>query len=432
MAGSELAAVFDNMSKSAAGFLIYSRYSCDALRFLWEIWYPFKGFFILTINIIRRRAVLFKRKTKCMRYQPFLRQSVASRVIAGFVLANFILVSVIPSKVMAQGLNLPVPGAMVAPSAVFTPVISRGLKVHLENPLVFDFIMDTGNSELAVDGEAFKLESVKLIKYFLASLTVKADDQWVNLSPYEKDRIIPEDLGRTELGRDMLAQDYILKQLTASLVYPEKGLGKEFWAKIYEKAQAQFGTIDIPVDTFNKVWITADKAKVLERNNTAYVTDAHLKVMLESDYVAAQYVSPSLPRLNTPAQDIAKQVMREVIIPQIEQEVNEGKNFTQLRQIFYAMILSTWYKRALKDALLNQVYTNKSKLGGVTNDDPAVKEKIYAQYLDAYRKGVFNYIKEESQASGETIPRKYFSGGNKMREGVENAMVVDHAGKTVP
>ena len=32
---------------------------------------------------------------------------------------------------------------------------------------------------------------------------------------------------------------------------------------------------------FNKVWIVADKAKVLERNNTAYVVGAHLKVMLE-------------------------------------------------------------------------------------------------------------------------------------------------------
>ena len=30
------------------------------------------------------------------------------------------------------------------------------------------------------------------------------------------------------MGRDMLAQDYILKQLTASLIYPEKDLGKDF------------------------------------------------------------------------------------------------------------------------------------------------------------------------------------------------------------
>ncbi len=371
------------------------------------------------------------------------RKSVSFRLIAGFVLASFVLSLVTPPRALAQVLSLPAPGSMVTVSPAYTPVIARGLKVHPENPLLFDFIIDAGDSKLAVEGAPFQAESEKLIKYFLASLTVKADDQWVNLSPYEKDRIIPDDLGKTELGRDMLAQDYILKQLTASLVYPEKGLGKEFWARIYAKARAQFGTIDIPVDTFNKVWITADKAKVLERHNTAYITDAHLKVMLESDYMAAQVtqtVTGDPVITPTPAsawggngrgaQELAKQVMREVIIPQIEQEVNEGQNFTQLRQIFYAMILSTWYKRALKDALLNQVYTNKSKINGVTSDDPAVKEKIYAQYLAAYRKGVFNYIKEEPQASGETIARKYFSGGLQIPPGIENAMTVDHAAET--
>ena len=39
-------------------------------------------------------------------------------------------------------------------------------------------------------------------------------------------------------------------------------------------------------------------------------------------------------------------------------------------------------------------------------------EHIYQQYLQAFKKGVFNYIKEESDSlTQETIPRKYFSGG---------------------
>ena len=40
-----------------------------------------------------------------------------------------------------------------------------------------------------------------------------------------------------------------------------------------------------------------------------------------------------------------------------------------------------------------------------------MKDQIYQQYLQAYKKGVFNYIKEDiNAASGETMPRKYFSG----------------------
>ncbi|MEW5895513.1 MAG: class I SAM-dependent methyltransferase [Candidatus Omnitrophota bacterium] len=259
-------------------------------------------------------------------------------------------------------------------------------------------------------------------------MTIKEDDLWVNLSPHERDRIATEDLGKTELGRDMLAQDYILKQLTASLMYPEKELGKTFWNKVYALAKEKFGVTDIPVDTFNKVWIVADKAKVLERGNLAYIVGAHLRVMLEEDYVAAQYrvergggevpdpgnpaVAANAGAVPEPPDLRMQQIIREIIIPEIEKEVNQGQNFAPLRQMFYSMILATWYKVALKDALLNQVYSNKAKTSGVLSDDPDVKNKIYEQYLESFRKGAYNYIKEEYDASRqEVVPRKYFSGG---------------------
>ena len=324
-----------------------------------------------------------------------------------------------PNVARAQMLSLPEPGTMLGTSPAYMPVMIKGLKVHPENPLLFDFILDTGKSGLKVDGSEFKAESNKLIKYFLASLTIKEDDLWVNLSPYEKDRMITEELGKTELGRDMLAQDYILKQLTASLIYPEKELGKAFWDRVYAKAQEQFGSTDVPVDTFNKVWIVADKAKVLEHDNAAYVVGSHLKVMLEEDYLALEKET-AIGQKQAGADDnkshtVASQIIREVIIPEIEKEVNQGKNFAPLRQMFYSMILASWYKIALKDALLNQVYSNKAKTGGVLSDDPSVQEKIYTQYLEAYKKGVFNYIKEDVDAvSQQPVPKKYFSGGERI------------------
>ena len=338
------------------------------------------------------------------------------RYFSWIILVCFFCTSVLgPDFARAQAFSLPAPGAMVSVTPAYMPVMMKGLKIHPDNPLLFDFILDTGKSGLKVDGQGFKAESEKLIKYFLASLTIKEENMWVNLSPVEKDRVIADDLGKTELGRDMLAQDYVLKQLTASLIYPENGLGKTFWAKVYAQAQAKFGTTDIPVDTFNKVWITGDRARVLERDNAGYVVAMHLKVMLESDYLAARHSERSEESpvaKDAPQDDVAKQVIREIILPAIEKEVNEGANFASLRQIFSSMILAAWYKKALKDALLNQVYTNKGKTGGVESDDPALKGKIYAQYLEAYKKGVFNYIKEEANpATGGTMPRKYFSGG---------------------
>ncbi|MBF0531505.1 MAG: hypothetical protein HQL23_00230 [Candidatus Omnitrophica bacterium] len=324
-------------------------------------------------------------------------------------------------SVFAGPLLLPAPGAMVGLTPMYTPVMMKGLVVHPDNPLLFDFIIDSGHSGYKTNSPEFKAEAQKLIKYFLASLTIKDEDLWVNFSPYEKNRIVPDALGKTEMGRDMLAQDYVLKQLTASLMYPEKELGKKFWDTVYAKVRKQYGNVDIPVDTFNKVWIVADHAKVLERNNTAFVIGWKLKVMMEEDYVAIQKkTTAELTGFGTPplfrsAQSMAASAVKEVVIPEIEKEVNQGKNFTQLRQMFHAMILASWYKKTLKNALINEVYSNTGKIEGVKTADPAEKDKIYERYLHAFSKGVFNYIKEDTDpVTEETTSRKYFSGGLHM------------------
>ena len=71
----------------------------------------------------------------------------------------------------------------------WTPPLLIGLKIHPENPMKFDFLLDRGDVK-KLDGDELKSESTRLIKYFLAALTVPAKDVWVNLSPYEKERIV--------------------------------------------------------------------------------------------------------------------------------------------------------------------------------------------------------------------------------------------------
>ena len=249
------------------------------------------------------------------------------------------------------------------------------------------------------------------------------------------------------MGRDMLAQDYILKQITASLIYPEKDLGKAFWDAVYTKARQMYGTTQIPVNTFNKVWIVADKADVFEKGNVAYIVGAHLKVMLEEDYLAlTKYRSQpgdtfrsrcphagcqATQGLSVKASQgnhhIASEVIRQIILPQIEHEVNAGQNFAPLRQMFYSMILASWYKMALKDAILTQIYGNKSKVKvGINQADPKVNEEIFQRYLKAYKKGVFNYIKEDiDQTSQQSMPKKYFSGGEKVWASLDHAQIVN-------
>ncbi|MBF0388170.1 MAG: hypothetical protein HQL20_10025 [Candidatus Omnitrophica bacterium] len=236
----------------------------------------------------------------------------------------------------------------------------------------------------------------------------------INLSPYEKNRMIPDAFGLTEMGRDLLAQDYILKQVTASVIYPEEKIGKEFWDRIYTEAQKEFGTIDIPIDTFNKVWIVPEKAVVYENNGVAFVIESSLKVMLEQDYLALQ---KSLDESNSTSitdktSRLGSRIVREVVIPILTKEVNEGSNFAQLRQIYHSLVLAAWFKRKIKESILDKVYVDQKKVVGVDVRDVADKERIYAQYLKAFQTGVYNYVKEEYvSATQETVPRKYFSGG---------------------
>jgi len=318
----------------------------------------------------------------------------------------------------ADGFVLPKPGTMLLLSPSFKPAVLKGIKVFAKDPFKFDFILDQGDS--AQSDRQLKDESLKLIKYFLASLTVPQGELWVNLSPYEKDRIVPDAFGQTPMGRDLLGQDYILKQITASLIYPESKSGKEFWARVYAQAQKQFGTTDVQVNTFNKVWIVPSKAEVWEGpvvngQATAYVTDAKFKVMLEQDYLSLENhmgIAHHPADIATQVNQLGSRVVREVVIPLLEKEVNEGSNFTQLRQIYYSLILATWYKKKIKDSIIARQYVDRKKTGAIDINDPTAIEGIYHQYLQAFKKGVYNYIKEDPDpTTGQNIPRKYFSGG---------------------
>ncbi len=351
---------------------------------------------------------------------------ISRRLISLWLTAAFI-VGPLP-RAQAQDFTLPKPGVMVHLSPEFTPAHLQGMTIHPGNALQFDFLIHKGDKNLQADQK--KEEYKKLIKYFLASLTIPDEDQWVNLSPYEKDRIIKDDFGKTEMGRDLLAQDYLLKQITSSLIYPEDSLGQKFWDKIYERAWKEYHTTNIPVNTFNKVWIVPDEAIVYESGNSAYILKSHLKVMLEEDYLSLEKhsgvmanhkgvkqffksekiaPSPSAPRNDTSS--LGSQVVREIVLPALEKEVNEGENFSNLRQMYSGMVLATWYKKALKESLLGKFYTDKAKVKGV-NQDPQNNQAIYQQYLKAFKKGCFNYIKEDvDKYTKESVPRKYFSGG---------------------
>ncbi|MBF0386462.1 MAG: hypothetical protein HQL20_01235 [Candidatus Omnitrophica bacterium] len=107
------------------------------------------------------------------------------RVVSGVTLAAFLCSSVMPASAQSI-LALPEPGARVALSQPMNPPVLKGIKVYPSNPFRFDFILDKGDTSAGADlasakrsNDNLRLDSIRLIKYFLASLTIPEKDLWV-------------------------------------------------------------------------------------------------------------------------------------------------------------------------------------------------------------------------------------------------------------
>ena len=381
----------------------------------------------------------------------------------------------LPAQSFAQVLPyMPPPGQMITPAAkpYDLPYIV-GMRFSSDNIFEFTFFLNRGNVPARED--VLRVEVDKVGKYFLAALTIPEKDLWVNLSPYEQDRIITPELGRTDLGKDLLGEDYVLKQLASSLTYPDSESGKQYWQAVNDETRGiaslqkplpnnrRDATLcvsgkDKPTQSFTKIWIVPGTIKMKEAYDRVVITEATLKVLTEEDYLATQKnaqtrgvasLQGNQPRMGRDAiPGVSNNVLafKTHILPLIEKEVNTGKHFAHLRQLYRAIILAGWFKKKLKDTILNQVYFNQKKIKGAENNDPALKDKIYNEYVKAFNQGVYNVVKRESinyksqitdyklpngrvgaglaparVPGGRIIRRQYFSGGMDLDKTSETA-----------
>ena len=375
-----------------------------------------------------------------------------SRTIYKIVIFFLVFVLTLPAQGFSQVLPyMPPVGQMITQSAkpYDLPYIV-GMRFSSDNIFEFTFFLNRGNVPAKED--ILRNEVDKVGKYFLAALTIPEKDLWVNLSPYEQERIITPELGRTDLGKDLLGEDYVLKQLASSLTFPDSESGKQYWQLINGVGANNHS----PVNNFSKVWIVPGTIKMKEASDRVVITEATLKVLTEEDYLAMNKrngdgshfsgarngaekrtvpvcVPPKAGSIeaNGTLGNRSSQAMRNIIVPLIEKEVNTGKHFAHLRQVYRAIILAGWFKKKLKDTILTQVYFDQKKIKGAENNDPALKEKIYNEYVKAFNQGVYNVIKKESVGANNHSPvrkitkRQYFSGGAAFDEGVISA--ADHA-----
>jgi hypothetical protein len=297
----------------------------------------------------------------------------------------FFFVSLFPSRLWAQ--------TEAEPAAVpaGTPSL-RAVRLDPKDPLRMEFIF---NSRVGLS----KAVVSRTVEYFLAAMTIPEQDLWVNLSPYEQGRVMDDGLAKTSFGESLLKEDYLLKQLAASLTNPETEAGKKYWDEINSTPLAALGGSSTTTShgalragaqsSFTKVWIVPAGAQVKENGYAAYIEHSALEVLTDEDFTAKKKNSVGVNNHSIDS-------FRKHILPLINKEVNEGESFAQLRQMYNAFVLATWFKRKVKESIFKD-YIDRDKVSGIDRADKNIKEKVYAAYLEAFKKGAYDYVKTERE-----------------------------------
>ncbi|MEK6563699.1 MAG: hypothetical protein AABZ65_01565 [Candidatus Omnitrophota bacterium] len=280
-----------------------------------------------------------------------------------------------------------------------------------------------------------KNETQNLFNYFLIGLSLPNDKFWVNLRPDAPEQIIDPLLEKTDMGRIMLEADLELKKDTASFTSPKTSEGKEYWDKLYKRAGELFGTENITIPTITRPWIVPGEVIIRESADSAYVYKANLKVMLEEDYLKSHQDTMSqghqynfndqrLKELN----EYSTQLIRELILPKLTKEVNTAKRYASLRQVFFSLILSRWFKDKFSEPVNGSAGTpanpysqliDSHNLTNLTSKEPWTKTTYFNEYKKSFEQGEYNLKEQVSIPTGQVI-RSYVSGGIQPVPKIEN------------
>ena len=296
------------------------------------------------------------------------------------------------------------------------PVADKFRPIHLRS-LSFD--QATSNFNLLLDkGDVKSLQKPqieettrKLLEYFKIGLTLPNSMFWVNLRPDAPRDIIDPYVEQTDLGKILLEADLQLKKDMARLTAPTTPEGKQYWDKLYQKAESLYGMQDMEIPTITRPWIVPGEIVIGEAKDQAYIYKATLKVMLEQDYLKDTMFYSFDDERAKQLNDYSSQILRELIIPKLTREVNASKRYAALRQVYYSIILAQWFKQRYRNA--NNSYVSRidtKDLTGLTSATKWSKDKYYQAYKKSFSQGEYNQQETIYTPYGQTI-RSYFSGG---------------------
>lgn len=322
-------------------------------------------------------------------------------------------------------------------TSVHLAYISERSEEELGEPLL-DFQYVLRATEAKPGDEISDLEEARVLSltWFLIGLSLPDYKFWVNLNPWESDRIIDEDLGRTDVGRIMLEADFQMKKDFCKYQNPgESDIGEKYWSlldgkreELVEKCMNMYpGEIDsvhnVLFAAATRHWIVPDTITGYGDGDEFYIADATLSIFSEPVFEHSTFeVVNQLGSISEDCSDClseatkeygryVKELEEEMILPLVVEEVNTNSSYSDLRQVYASLALAQWYKSRYRfGGHLFSDFIDSENLENLESKVTWSPEEIWTEYVKSYEEGEFHCEKEYKEGD-YIITRIYTAGG---------------------
>ncbi|ODS40990.1 MAG: hypothetical protein A7315_02270 [Candidatus Altiarchaeales archaeon WOR_SM1_79] len=281
---------------------------------------------------------------------------------------------------------------------------------------------------------------------FLVGITLPDDIFWVNLNPGEPDRIIDENLEKTDIGRIMLEADLRMKKDFGKNENPCANITKDietiFWEQLDKKEselikKSMWGACNREIDNpenvrFHSVsrhWIIPHDVTAYGNDNEIYIVNATLSILSEPVYnyslveIINQDISSISKKCLNDLDDAAKEYGRfateledKLILPKVNYSVNYDSSYSDLRRVYVSLALAQWYKEHDREGMFSDMKDTKN-LNGLESQNAWDSMDIWRKYNDSFYKGDYHCWKNttsETRSGNKiitSIQSRYYTGG---------------------
>jgi hypothetical protein len=308
-----------------------------------------------------------------------------------------------------------------------------------EEWFLFQYILRTRAAEPRERIEDLGSGEAASLVYFLTGLTLPNCSFWVNLDPWEPERIASDNMCKTMIGRVLLEADLQMKKDFCKYDNPcESDIGKKYWDMLEKKAEElvtecmkefpqEIQNVDnVSFNVVTRHWIVPGKITVYEDNDEIYIVEATLDIYSEPAYEHSTFEIQDQPDslsskcrgcLTRAAKEYgryAAELEENLILPLVVKEVNTSDQYTDLRQVYTALVLAQWYKSHCEESLFAKFLDteNIEALGSWEGRDCL---EIQKNYVRSFEEGEYNCVMEQQEGS-YLVTRVYRGGGINFTE----------------